>query len=111
MGGRKGKREGKKRREEGRREEEEGRRTKEGVKDGGEKGTQRRRAGEEEVCSERGERREQSRYCDLVAMELYLEAANGEEDVLLGQLEACALQGLEVCLIVILSEAGDLPCA
>lgn len=59
----------------------------------------------------RGERGEQSRYCDLVAMEFYLEAANGEEDVLLGQLEACALQCLEVRLIVILSEASDLPCA
>ena len=59
----------------------------------------------------RGERGEQSRYCDLVATELNLEATNGEEDVLLGQLEACALQCLEVRLIVILSEAGDLPCA
>lgn len=44
-------------------------------------------------------------------MELYLEAANGEEDVLLGQLEASALQRLEVCLIVVLSETGNFPCA
>ena len=39
----------------------------------------------------------------------YLKAANGDKDVLLGDLEAGAELGLEVGLIAVLPEAGHLP--
>ena len=104
----------------GRREgvEERGRKGRGGDEEGRwEKKEEREEEGGKERGKEEEERSEmrggvlQLGHYDPVAMELYLEAANGEEDVLLGQLEPSALQGLEVRLIVILSEAGNLPCA
>lgn len=38
-------------------------------------------------------------------------AANGEQDVLFGDLEACREHGFQICLISVLPKAGHLPSA
>lgn len=41
----------------------------------------------------------------------YLIAANGEQDVLFGDLEACREHGFQICLISVLPKAGHFPSA
>lgn len=42
---------------------------------------------------------------------MYLVTANGQQNVLLGDLEACAEHGLQIGLVSVLSKAGHLPSA